>query len=156
MQMLKFLSNNWSEIAVIIGAIGYIIKIILNFQVKKKEIRFAYIYQEKSSAFHRFFLSYQNLIDVLVTQSYRLKSGLMSFQEFDSMISTERKAILKNIDNIYMYCSKKEIELLFKIANSTASIAFKIKNLSSEELSGYLLEYQDINRHVISKLIRTF
>lgn len=80
----------------------------------------------------------------------------MSFQEFDSMISTERKAILKNIDNIYMYCSKKEIELLFKIANSTASIAFKIKNLSSEELSGYLLEYQDINRHVISKLIRTF
>jgi hypothetical protein len=154
MQILKFLSDNWAQIVVVIGAIGYIIKTILDFQVKKKEIRFAYIYQEKSGAFHQFFLSYQDFISIVVTQSFRLKAGAITYQEFDSMVSEQRKAIMKNIDALYIYCSKKEIDLLYKVANSTASVAYKVKNKSEDELSAYLLEYQDTNRKAVNKLIR--
>lgn len=47
MKLLDFLSKYWSQISVVVFAIGYIIKIFFDFYLKQKEIKYNYIHGKR-------------------------------------------------------------------------------------------------------------
>ena len=154
MDFLKFISQNWAQIAIIIGAVGYFVKVILDFQIKKREIKFSFIYQEKTDAFHNFFLSFQDFKRLLLDNCFRYKNGMITFDEFEKILRLGRDEIQTNIDHIYIYCSKKEIELLYRISNTTSTIHYRVRDTDEAGLSELILNYDEQNRKVVSKLIR--
>lgn len=46
---MEFISNYWSQITVLLGVLGYIIKTILDNKFKTKELKFKYFYEIKSA-----------------------------------------------------------------------------------------------------------
>jgi|GEM_PF-6221398 len=48
MKIFDFLNKYWSQITVLILAIGYILRTIFNFYLKKAEIKFAFIHKERA------------------------------------------------------------------------------------------------------------
>jgi len=48
MKWLEFLNKYWAQATVVIFAIGYVIKVILEFYIKKKEIKFNFLHTQRA------------------------------------------------------------------------------------------------------------
>lgn len=48
MNNIKFLIEYWSQATVLLFAIGYILRVIFDFYIKKKEIKFNFIHKERA------------------------------------------------------------------------------------------------------------
>ncbi len=48
MTFFRFLVTYWTQLTILIFAIGYVIKIILDFNIKKREIKFNFIHKERA------------------------------------------------------------------------------------------------------------
>lgn len=108
MSVLKYLSSNWSQITVLLAAIGYLVKIILDFNIRKKEIKFEYLYKEKASSFQEFLIAYQDFNALLTTQAFQYKYGAVLFADFEAAMNASKENLNNKLNQLYMYCTSKE------------------------------------------------
>lgn len=156
MDFLKFLADNWSQVVVIIAALGYLIKIILDFNIKKREIKFEFIYKEKASAFREFLLSYQNLNAELTVKAYQLLYGNIKFSQFEKDITSLRNDLQGKLHIIYMYCTEKEKESLYSIINESTYIIYEVNKSNPGNVESVLLNFNKKNTEIINKIIKGF
>jgi len=64
---IEIISDNWSQIAVILGIVGYVIEKLTVFFLKKKEITFSRLQENKILEIRIFYKSYQTLNIALLT-----------------------------------------------------------------------------------------
>jgi len=156
MNIYNFLSNNWSQILVIIGGIGYLLQVILNFIIKKREIKFEFLYKEKAFAFKEYLLEYQKLKDELTRQSSNFIYGSIKFDQFEASIKSSIEALRSKLYLAYMFCTQKEKEDLFSILNTSSVIIYKVKAADSTNLADVLNSYYQKTNSVIEKLVKNF
>ncbi|TSE03938.1 hypothetical protein [Aquimarina algiphila] len=81
--MMKLIVENWAQITVVLGIIGYIIKLFLDSNFKKKEISFLKIQEMKLIETKVFFQSYQSFSIALEQYINQLFHGLHSEEIFN-------------------------------------------------------------------------
>ncbi|MCD8440635.1 hypothetical protein [Tenacibaculum finnmarkense] len=60
-QWYKIIIDNWTQVIFILGAIIYIIKLLINWDIKKREISFTKVQEKKLIEIKEFYKSYQTL-----------------------------------------------------------------------------------------------
>lgn len=154
MKFVDFLTANWSQITVIIGALGYLLKLIFDFNIRKKEIKFEYLYKEKASSFQDFLISYQAFQSLLTTQAYSYKYGNSTFQDFESTMNQSKAILNEKLNALYMYCTQNEKEGLFAILNSCTFVLFEINKNETEEVERILQANTKKSNKIIDKFIK--
>jgi hypothetical protein len=74
---MKFISEYWSQIVVLIGAIGFLLKIIFEYRFKNKELRFKYFYEIKSQ---KIIDLYSKIVEIQMIVDRRKKDNEISFE----------------------------------------------------------------------------
>ena len=114
--------ENWSQIAIILGIIGYIIKTVLAWKIKKYEISFFKVQENKINEVKSFYKSYQALRISLEKYINQTEFGIHDqkifteikneidkcFIDFDYSCMTVKLFIeeskLETIDEIFIIC----------------------------------------------------
>ena len=156
MSFAEFLSKNWSQITVVLTALGAVIKIIFDFQIRKKEIKFEYLFKEKASSFQDFMICLQNFKTQLIKEAYIHKYGSSTFSEFETTMDKSRKELESKINLLLIYCSHKEKESLYAILNSCTFVLHAIKNVNVNDIEKVLQDNCKKNDAIINKLIKNF
>lgn len=156
MRFLDFLSKNWSQITVVIAAIGYLLKVILDFNIRKKEIKFEYLYKEKASAFQGFLICYQNFKKLLTQEAYQYKLNSKSFSEFETTMNNSKEDLEEKLNILLMYCSDKEKESLYAILNSCTFILYEIKKTDIDGVEQVFEGTNKKNKTIIDKFVKNF
>lgn len=156
MSFIDVLSKNWSQITVIIAAVGYLLKVILDFNIRKKEIKFEYLYKEKASAFQDFLICYQDFRAALTQEAFRFKYNNIPFSEFETSMNKSKKELENKLNFLLMYCSSKEKERLYTILNSCTFILYEVKKIDAEGLEQILEVNNTKTGVIIDKFINDF
>jgi len=156
MRFIDFLSKNWSQITVVIAALGYLLKVVLDFNIRKKEIKFEYLYKEKASSFQEFLICYQDFKTLLTQESYRYKHNNISFYEFETTMNKSKKDLESKLNFLLMYCSYKEKESLYAILNSCTFVLYEIKKSDEDGVEQVLETNNKKTGAIIDKFIRNF
>lgn len=61
MNYLEYLIKYWSQVTVVIFAIGYLLKVIFEFKIKKEEIKFDFIHKERAAVIKQLHLDLTHL-----------------------------------------------------------------------------------------------
>ena len=67
MEIINFIKNYWSQIAILLGVIGYIIKLCLEYYIKAKEIKFTHTHSAIVNDAKKLYVSFDNF-------NFKLKS----------------------------------------------------------------------------------
>lgn len=156
MKFIEFLSKNWSQITVVIAAVGYILKVILDFNIRKREIKFEYLYKEKASSFQEFLIVYQDFKTLLTQQSYRYKYNSITFAEFETSMNITKKELENKLNFLIMYCTGKERESLYTVLNSCTFILYEIKKVEAENVERILEANNKKIGDIINKFIKNY
>jgi len=98
---MEFITNYWSQLTVILGLIGYILKSIFDYRIKNKELRTKYFYELKASKLidlHSIIVKIQMLID-------RRKGGIG--KEFEKNVFEKRIQLDKHFWESQFYFDSK-------------------------------------------------
>ena len=74
---MKFLGEYWSQITVIIGAFGFILKTVFEYRLKTKELKFKYFYELKSQ---KIIELYSKIVEIQLIVDRRKKDEAPSFE----------------------------------------------------------------------------
>tara|TARA_B110000090_G_scaffold207981_1_gene260604 strand:+ start:258 stop:602 length:345 start_codon:yes stop_codon:yes gene_type:complete len=103
-QWYKFIIINWTQVVFILGVIGYIIKLFIDWDIRKKEISYYKIQESKLLEAKDFFKSYQSLRIALELFYNQTRFGKHS----DDIFNNIRNDIRQNyIDFEYKYMTLK-------------------------------------------------
>jgi len=112
--------NNWSQIAVILGVIGYIIQRITEWNLKKNEISFSKIQENKILEIKAFYKSYQGLLNALKHFLDQTEFGIHSPEIFNKIrdeIRTGSIAFEYSCMTAKLFIEKSEISTIDKISS---------------------------------------
>lgn len=110
---MDFIVKYWSQIAVLIGAVGYLVKIPLDYSIKRREQGFNHQMTEQTRAISKFMTSFQavsmNVKDMAIsylhenhTEVNSLKGRTLALvHEFQLSYSLLRLCLSKNEINLY-------------------------------------------------------
>jgi len=70
---MKFITDYWAQLTVIIGCIGFVLKTIIESYNKKKEIRFSRLHENKILEIKNYYKSYQKLRVALLRLHFQLQ-----------------------------------------------------------------------------------
>lgn len=93
--MKYILENYWSQIVVIIGAIGFFTQKLFELSIKKKEIRFSRLQENKILEIKKFYKSYQELRISL--------EDFLHETEYGALNSDSLKSIKQNIREKFVH-----------------------------------------------------
>jgi hypothetical protein len=129
-QWYEFIINNWTQAVFILGVIGYIIKLLIDWDIKKSEISFQKIQENKLIEAKEFFKSYQSLRISLQSFLSQTEYGKHS----DDIFNEIRAKIRENyIDFDYkcmtlkLFMKSQDIETIDKIISTCESVRVKIE-----------------------------
>ncbi|MBO4234795.1 hypothetical protein FO675_10945 [Riemerella anatipestifer] len=74
---MKFIAEYWSQITVIIGSFGFILKTIFEYRLKTKELKFKYFYELKSQ---KIIELYSKIVEIQMIIDRRKKDDAPSFE----------------------------------------------------------------------------
>lgn len=145
MTVMDFLINNWSQITVMLAALGYIVKIFLDYFIKKKElklqynykekeIRFQYVYKEKSAAFKQYLITYRALCDGIYKYSADLLFGLKNYDAFQAETQKLLNTVTERLYETYLFCSADEKENLYKIVRLSYNLSENLNPLKEANI----------------------
>lgn len=75
--MKEFIINYWSQLTVLLGLIGYILKTVFDFRIKSKELRFKYYYEIKAK---KIIEIYAKVVELQVIIDRRKKGNATNFE----------------------------------------------------------------------------
>lgn len=156
MNFFDFLSKNWSQIAVVIAAFGYLLKVVLDYKIKKREIKFQYLYAEKAKAFKDFSKGYENANAQFTQLAFRYGVKLISFSDFESTVNSMKEELKDKLDSLKIYCSSKEQDGLYSILNDFTFDMYKVKNLNENEMKEVLLNNTAKARAILNNINKDF
>ncbi|ARV14024.1 hypothetical protein [Polaribacter sp. SA4-12] len=129
-QWYEFIINNWTQIIFILGIIGFIIKLFIDWDIKKREISFAKIQESKLIEAKEFFRSYQSL---RISLQYFLNQTEFG-KHSDEIFNKIRDEIRDNyVDFDYkcmtlkLFMETKDIEIIENILTNCESIRMDIE-----------------------------
>ena len=73
----EFIINYWSQLTVVLGVIGYILKTIFDFRLKNKELRFKYYYELKAK---KIIEIYSKIVEIQIIIDRRKEGDNKSFE----------------------------------------------------------------------------
>lgn len=74
---MEFITNYWSQITVLLGVLGYILKTILDNRVKNKELKFKYFFEIKSA---KIIELYSKIVEIQMIIDRKKKGEENSFE----------------------------------------------------------------------------
>lgn len=74
---MKYIFEYWSQITVLIGAIGFLLKTIFEFKLKSKELKFKYFYELKSQ---KIIELYAKIVQIQMIIDRRKKDDAPTFE----------------------------------------------------------------------------
>ena len=118
--------ENWSQIAILLGMIGFIIKSLTNFWLKKQEILFSRLQENKILEIKAFYKSYQKLNLELTTYLYQTRFGKHSLEIFNEIKENIRKRFVDfnyNTMTVRLFLDKEDLTTIDEIESELESIA---------------------------------
>jgi len=142
----------------VIAALGYVIKIILDFYIRKREIKFEYLYKEKAKAFQNLLTSYQTFRAKFAQELFRYQKDKIPYDEKLQSLHNELIDEIKNkIDLIYMYCSEKEKQELDRLLKLCRRLFYDLNKAGVWlHLSWPLKAFDEKTREIIESFKREF
>jgi preprotein translocase subunit Sss1 len=129
-QWYEFIINNWTQVIFILGVIGYIIKLFIDWDIKKREISFSKIQESKLLEAKEFFKSYQSLRISLQNFLNQTEFG----KHTDDIFNKIRVEIRENyVDFDYkcmtlkLFMESEDIKTIDKILGNCESIRMDIE-----------------------------
>ncbi|MBL7113101.1 MAG: hypothetical protein ISS19_14285 [Bacteroidales bacterium] len=124
--MVDFLSQYWSQIALLLGIFGYIIKIIFEARVKIKEIKFSHLHLLRTKEIKEFYLSFLDVEDMLK----RYNARAFSITNLDETFYLEKdlkiNSFKKNLESLKLIIDKSKSNNLESLINEFQEIDNKI------------------------------
>ena len=77
MSTKDFIVNYWSQLTVVLGIIGYILKTTFDYRLKNKELRFKYFYELKAK---KVIEIYSKIVEIQMIIDRRRKDESNSFE----------------------------------------------------------------------------
>ncbi|MEN2488828.1 hypothetical protein AAYQ05_13585 [Flavobacterium sp. B11] len=111
---------NWSQILLLLGVIGFIVKTITDWKLKKYEISFYKIQENKILEVKNFYKCYNQLESVLFTFSQYSMSIEISNEKVDELrfkIDMASVDLRNNCLSLKLFLNKNEIEIIDNILN---------------------------------------
>lgn len=86
---MDFIVNYWAQLTVILGIIGYIMKIVLDYRMRNKELKFKHFYELKSNKIMEL---YSKIVEIQIIIDRRKKDSQGSFESniFKNRIELDR------------------------------------------------------------------
>jgi len=136
----KFIIDYWSQIAVIItilvGGIGYLLKIGFDWDLKKREIKYSMIFTKRSQSLESFIyqvLEYQRFFEEL--SYYEVGSQKFKSKELDGMIDEYRVPYLKSYTVLNIYTETKHKQIIEDIKSEFKNNRDHLSKLHFSNLS---------------------
>jgi len=148
----KILENYWSQILLLLTAIGFVIKMIFNFILKKKEINHEIIYKHRINALNRFFNIYSEVKSMWEKLPiFKIYKGEFSNDEIDKQIQPSLNKLDASVLELQMYFNEKLYDK-FKLIESNMrkingrflKIAFENNRNLTEKTNDYTFFVEDI------------
>lgn len=95
--MKEFIENYWAQVAIIIGIIVFIVQKSYELKLKKKEIKFSRVQENKIIEIKAFYKSYQLLEMATKEYLHQTEFGEHSEEIFDRIKKTFEKNLLISI-----------------------------------------------------------
>ncbi|MGN6194994.1 MAG: hypothetical protein ACTHOB_08645 [Ginsengibacter sp.] len=159
MRWIKFITTYWSQIAILIASIGYILKIILDYKFKQKEIWYT-LYAQKKMDYTLKYLEF----------SYKIESktlGIISVLKMGKINDLSQHKELDTLDlaGIYIeaghslnclefFINKREYETLknghIKIGGIMQTLNILLQKLSQENL--LVTEFENLYQETLASI----
>lgn len=111
MKWYEYIISNWAQLSVIIAAIGYILKVIFDYNYKKKEISFSYFTKEKMNSAVSFLQEYTSMAFYL-TDSFTipdLREKIKDREFMDDKIFPHFGLFLKSYGQLLLFYKEQDI-----------------------------------------------
>lgn len=121
--------DNWAQITILLGAIGYVIKLLTNYWLKKREITFSRLQENKILEIKEFYKSYQQLELALRSYLYQTEFGDHDPEIFFKIKENIRDKFISfsyNSMTVKLFLSSEDIETIDKINDTLESIRVDI------------------------------
>jgi len=121
----ELLIENWAQITILFGLIGYIIKSLTDFWLRKKEITFSRLQENKILELKEFYKSYQQLEIALTEYLYQTEFGEHNskiFQKIKENISRKFTDFNYNVMCVKLFLDNDDIDTIEEIYITIESI----------------------------------
>jgi len=105
---MDFIVKYWAQLTVLIGVIGYALKGLFDFRLKKLEIKYSLLFKERLSAVSNFF----HLVNILKDETGGLIEGILDGEQIK--LSAEFQSIGNQSNTILRTASAKSEDMLYK------------------------------------------
>ncbi|MBD1434862.1 hypothetical protein H8B06_18710 [Sphingobacterium sp. DN00404] len=158
----EIIINYWSQILLLLGVLGWIIKTLSETYLRKKELKYNFFYSNKLA-------SLKNLIDTYHKYErfftdvpyYRVSNGEINAIELDSMVSPYKDNYFNAHNELILYHSNKELEK-FKLIKDNINIVHNalgqllFKNISVNDYNELLDKSKSENYKIFSQISSEF
>lgn len=130
------LRDSWSQITVLLGAAGVIIKMFIDWRVKKQEIKFHYLQQNKKSEvkeFYRHFLEFENKLKQYL---FRAAQSQEVGWEFREELAKSWNRFNLNFYHVRLFLSDKELAVIDEIKSELDEVHLQIDYLIIDKTFG--------------------
>jgi hypothetical protein len=130
MKILDFLIKYWSQIAVVVFGLGYIVKLFLQNKYKKIEINHSLFQQNRISTVNNFF-SYYAKAELMWNQIayYSILEHTINVKEIDKMILPTMNDLNRTVLELKMYFAVDDHSYFQRLANGFEFINGKMLDL---------------------------
>lgn len=121
----EIILDNWAQIVVIIGAIGFVIQQLVQFWLKKREITFSRLQENKILEIKEFYKSYQKLEIALRQFLYQTEFGTHKDEIFDEIKHRIRDCFIDfdyHVMTVRLFIDSNDLEVIDEIRDTLESI----------------------------------
>ena len=134
---LKIISTYWSQITILLLALGYLLKLYLNYLTKKKEINHSLFQKMMMDSVYAFYNSYSQIEELWRDLPLlRIKDGQYSPKELDDMIFPFLNDIKNRSVQLRLFFEVNEIKLFEKIVSNFYVINSKVSEIYMNHQTG--------------------
>ena len=125
--MKDLIINYWSQIVILIGAIGYLLKLFFNFVIKKKEIKFTIFQKLRNEEVKSFYISFLEFEEILKQYNARAFNGYNLDERFYDKLELSYKNLILDFSSLKLISNKKHFEEIDNYLNKL----FEVKSRTS-------------------------
>jgi len=121
----EIILDNWAQITVIIGSIGFVVQQLIHFWLKKREIIFSRLQENKILEIKDFYRSYQKLEIALRDYLYQTEFGTHDADIFAQIKNRIRECFFEfdyNVMTVKLFVDSDDIEVIDEIRDTLESI----------------------------------
>ena len=130
MKLTDLFTTYWSQVTLILLALGYFIKRILDNKSKKIEINHSLFQQNRINTVNRFF-SVSVKVELMFNQiaTYEILEHKLNAKDIDKIVFTQLNEMSQVLLELKIYFEKKEHSYFQRLSDSLFSINHKLSEL---------------------------